>query len=767
MSATITKQDFASWAKLISDDNHNHKVDVDEFFRAREQIIEKLNTNAADQSLLDVRNAGFYYSHWQYCEEFFANPQHESLNLSTLWMNRPPILFQKRQEVADLQYTDAIADSACAYVGIDRIRVNICAPDYLWQQSAVNLNDKENIGYIKSPKEIANALSGMPQPVLTLVRMAMVNPVHEIGSPAYMSTTNAGALTFYPGYQHAEDWGYHPFAAQEAVNYQMHQTNKKTKIYPPTQKLLRETYFYQESPLHEAGHVWSLQKWGYNLYNSHWTKWQNAQEQDGKFCTEYAMTSAREDFAETFALYCLAKENPTEFGKFREVFSNRFTILDKVWADLEDTNQNDPAVGQTRWQKIGDLYAKSCELSAKIQVQDGELFNQVASKCAKLIDLYEQILELDSDQNSARENISQVYYYLASIIIDYNNSDNTPIYLGYLNKAIKANPSNQQAQLALASFYAQKEQYAKAIAVLETALNHSPKYNLYYESLMTYACMENDYKAAKKYLNRQSAINPEPDAMHEFNSFYINFSLGNYQEALQACQNGYKISNNGAFLKMQYATQCFAGIKVKDSLAKLTQSLFTHNPNDPFEITASQMALYTLHLFNDLTNLNALATDMITFNMEPEQAKMFLICKNYDLNRINETKVMLANYEKNFSATPYNKDLQSKILSLKCLISMDQQKSSDYNNYIQDFNYALELDSQNIYAYLGLVRCYRLSGQFNEAKTMLQKALAFAPQYNPLLVERSFLARQQGPKPDNSCDMTTPEIKSQEEWFLP
>jgi hypothetical protein len=86
------------------------------------------------------------------------------------------------------------------------------------------------------------------------------------------------------------------------------------------------------SMMHELGHQWSLAAWGEGN-SPEWKAWKAAGKADGINVSNYATVHHDEDLAETSALYESTRHDPVRSAHYRNLFPNRFAILDTVLAD--------------------------------------------------------------------------------------------------------------------------------------------------------------------------------------------------------------------------------------------------------------------------------------------------------------------------------------------------------------------------------------------------------------------------------------------------
>lgn len=80
---------------------------------------------------------------------------------------------------------------------------------------------------------------------------------------------------------------------------------------------------------HETGHAWSMAAWGGDDSGPKWAAWNQAISEDGPITpSQYAESSPEEDVAESTALYLNSRGTPA-FDEYRQLFPNRFAILDR------------------------------------------------------------------------------------------------------------------------------------------------------------------------------------------------------------------------------------------------------------------------------------------------------------------------------------------------------------------------------------------------------------------------------------------------------
>lgn len=87
------------------------------------------------------------------------------------------------------------------------------------------------------------------------------------------------------------------------------------------------------SMMHELGHQWSLSAWGSDASTVEWKAWKAAARADGVVASDYAAINHDEDLAETSALYESTRHDPVRFQHYRNLFPNRFAILDTMVGD--------------------------------------------------------------------------------------------------------------------------------------------------------------------------------------------------------------------------------------------------------------------------------------------------------------------------------------------------------------------------------------------------------------------------------------------------
>lgn len=87
------------------------------------------------------------------------------------------------------------------------------------------------------------------------------------------------------------------------------------------------------SMMHELGHQWSLAAWGSEPTSPEWKAWKAAAKADGVNVSNYGAINHDEDVAESSALYESTRHDPTRSAHYRNLFPNRFAILDAMLAD--------------------------------------------------------------------------------------------------------------------------------------------------------------------------------------------------------------------------------------------------------------------------------------------------------------------------------------------------------------------------------------------------------------------------------------------------
>ena len=82
--------------------------------------------------------------------------------------------------------------------------------------------------------------------------------------------------------------------------------------------------------LHETGHILSSQEWGGSRHpKPDWRQWEEAGRKDGSAVSEYAQQDAREDFAETYALYMMVRNTPM-YEQVRAMYPHRFAMIEAL-----------------------------------------------------------------------------------------------------------------------------------------------------------------------------------------------------------------------------------------------------------------------------------------------------------------------------------------------------------------------------------------------------------------------------------------------------
>jgi hypothetical protein len=80
---------------------------------------------------------------------------------------------------------------------------------------------------------------------------------------------------------------------------------------------------------HEVGHLASIPPLGQDEHGPGWSRYRAAAEKDGIAPSTYGMSKIPEDFAETYALWRSAKNNPKLLDEYRKLFPNRFRFLEQ------------------------------------------------------------------------------------------------------------------------------------------------------------------------------------------------------------------------------------------------------------------------------------------------------------------------------------------------------------------------------------------------------------------------------------------------------
>jgi hypothetical protein len=160
-------------------------------------------------------------------------------------------------------------------------------------------------GKFHSLEEVAKGLAALPESSRKLVKEVHVQPNQNPDDAYWAKQYNQ------PGFR-----SYMTAGADGVIS-----------AYPSTNKI-SQTYL-DGTMIHETGHTLSNKKWGADNTAKGWDPWRAAMKSDGIIPSQYAKSSADEDFAETLQLYQTVKGTAAE-KEIRALMPERFKIIDDL-----------------------------------------------------------------------------------------------------------------------------------------------------------------------------------------------------------------------------------------------------------------------------------------------------------------------------------------------------------------------------------------------------------------------------------------------------
>lgn len=159
-------------------------------------------------------------------------------------------------------------------------------------------------GTLLSPEDAARAIAGLPRGAREQLDALVLVPFKNPRDDAYARDLGMpGFRTFMEG-----------------------RSSGKVLVFPR----VRASVDPVDMLLHEVAHVWSLR----DLDEEGWRAWEEAEREDGHEVSTYASTHAREDLAETAAVYVAMRARPGG-AEVRAMFGARFRLLDR-WTPSVD-----------------------------------------------------------------------------------------------------------------------------------------------------------------------------------------------------------------------------------------------------------------------------------------------------------------------------------------------------------------------------------------------------------------------------------------------
>ncbi len=159
-------------------------------------------------------------------------------------------------------------------------------------------------GTLLSPDDAARSIAGLPRGARDQLEAMVLVPFKNPRDDAYAKDLGMpGFRTFMEG-----------------------RSSGKVLVFPR----VRASVDPVDMLLHEVAHVWSLR----DLDEEGWRAWEEAEREDGHEVSTYAATHAREDLAETAAVYVAMRARPGG-AEVRAMFGARFRLLDR-WTPSVD-----------------------------------------------------------------------------------------------------------------------------------------------------------------------------------------------------------------------------------------------------------------------------------------------------------------------------------------------------------------------------------------------------------------------------------------------
>lgn len=229
---------------------------------------------------------------------------------------------------------------------------------------------------------------------------------------------------------------------------------------------------------------------------------------------------------------------------------------------------------------------------------------------------YELILNLDSNNKTAKEMIDDIVY----------NRYSGEKLLTYLGLHASNNPKNYEAQFNYAFELHKNKKYLTAIEYYKKAQNIDPSKEETYVNLAQIYIEQKDYKKASEVCERGLIMMPDNQNLKRYIADIQNYSMNNefdmatklyeagqYQEALKKYQT---IQNKTLEVKMAIAS-CYLQLNDFSNANSYYMQVLSETPNNLDALINSAYAYYSL---NDLKNAKTTAQKILTIDKSNKEA---------------------------------------------------------------------------------------------------------------------------------------------------